>query len=218
MGCHPSHWLSLHHFSRWWNCTTNQYFTSHFQVSNANFSFLRGVNHQLFASGNSTCFPGEISELPWKKQGQPLAATSAATKCALRSAVQDLAERCVGSLKWKTIVVMALKPVTHSMISWYKRLVIGVKNPFISVSWAITVIYLLSADMVVTSHYTLRYNWDWVHYRRLIYVTSYLLKTPYCFVYILVNICISIDFADRCIGNINTYTNIKMVNTTMIDQ
>ena len=26
------------------------------------FRFLRGVNHQLFASGNSTCFPGEISE------------------------------------------------------------------------------------------------------------------------------------------------------------
>ena len=25
MGCRPSHWLSLHHFSRWWNCTTNQY-------------------------------------------------------------------------------------------------------------------------------------------------------------------------------------------------
>ena len=23
MGCHPSHWLSLHHFSRW--CTTNQH-------------------------------------------------------------------------------------------------------------------------------------------------------------------------------------------------
>ena len=73
--------------------------------------------------------------------------------------------------------------------------------------------------------------------------------------YILVNMCISMDFADRCIGNINpygskhclrryltlqiivnytpvplpknllgsigninTYTNIKMVNTTMIDQ
>ena len=24
-GINPSHWLSLHHFSRWWNCTTNQY-------------------------------------------------------------------------------------------------------------------------------------------------------------------------------------------------
>jgi hypothetical protein len=36
---------------------------------------------------------------------------------------------------------MALKPVTHSMISWYKRLVIGVKSTFISVSCAITVIY-----------------------------------------------------------------------------
>ena len=26
----PSHWLSLHHFSRWWNCTTNQLSMWHF--------------------------------------------------------------------------------------------------------------------------------------------------------------------------------------------
>ena len=32
MGCHPSHWLSLHHFSRWWNCTTKQLSMHHMWI------------------------------------------------------------------------------------------------------------------------------------------------------------------------------------------